>query len=64
MTGTMSEQHDNHCWLTLMGRNWWIARVDRPMEIIVLAIKPGYNADALMCTDACNWEAYCAMACD
>ena len=53
------EQHDNHCWVTFLGSNWMIARVDQECMVMALTSDDGKIG---MDFSRMDWPAYCRTA--
>jgi hypothetical protein len=57
-----SEQHDNHCWITFHGINWFITWKDGD-SIGVISFPKGMCVEAVINTSQMDWDAYNA-ACE
>jgi hypothetical protein len=50
-------QHDDHCRLSFLGENWWIAAVRGPLILLT-----NENGQKILDTSDVDWDAYQAMA--
>ncbi|HEY7417412.1 MAG TPA: hypothetical protein VH593_19670 [Ktedonobacteraceae bacterium] len=64
-TTAISEQHDDHIWLTVNGRAWAIRAIIRTRHHYIFQLWRGYSPNlehiAIECINV-DWEAYCEAA--
>jgi hypothetical protein len=61
----VSEQHDDHIWLSVRGEGWAIRAIEREHEAMIFHLWRGYEPDLEFATvefTETNWPAYCEAA--